>query len=53
MTLTFLPRQKSFSIEFDPETHLVGYNIGFESEAHPTGFETENHVLKSIGGGTH
>ena len=53
MTLTFLPQQESFSIEFDPETHLVGHNIGFESEAHPTGFETENHVLKSMGAVTH
>ena len=53
MTLTFLPRQKSFSIEFDPETHLVGHNIGFESEAHPYRFEPENHESDSIGGGTH
>ena len=53
MTLTFLPQQESFSIEFDLETHLVGHNIGFESEAHPDRFEPENHVLDSIGGGTH
>ena len=53
MTLTFLPRQESFSIEFEPEAHHTGHHTRFEPETHHTGFDPENNVLDSMGAETH
>ena len=45
MTLTFLPQWESFSIEFEPEAHPVGHNIGFDPETHHTVFDPAAHPV--------
>ena len=49
MTLTFLPRQESFSVEFEPDAHPTG----FEPDAHPVCFQPDNHVSHAMSAKTH